>query len=638
MAVVTGVLAVSLGGPATAWGQAGGQAESAAGAPSLSMPEPVSLRDRNDTATVRVPVPRGITPTTYRATVHLPLFMDTGEIEVSNDDTVLRRIDLSQKDEGTAIEVPLDRAKSVDGYIVLTFRTVLRAAADECRDWSAEKLELTDARVAYEGTPTRPQTIADFTTPYLEKLEIYLPDAPSTAEAQAAARIATTEVSRFGAGNVTISVLPESAPKPEPSTPFIRRAVIREDPEKKVRITDDAVPTMEVTGSGDELSQQVDLIQSNLWNVVVGDEATIDSPAAGAVAPMDDATLDALRVGTVSATGVGSVGVDVGVDLTAMSRDASDLTVDLVGTYSPVPADQGAMFTARVGETIVDSWPAEPSGTLERTVRIPAADVSRYTDLSLSLQVSGSGVACGETLPIALTVNGASRVTPGGPSRPATRGFQSLPQVLMPNLVVATTYDTLAATRRAIRLLADLQGVSATALRPRWTTLDEARSSSDPALVINSRENPTGFGLPLELTGGRSLELLGGPGAQNRTVHFDSDFDFAAVQVAEHDGRPLLVASSSSGESELDRTLDWIEAEPDRFGALSGNVLFTAEGRPPVELSTAEGAAADASEVAESGAGRVLVIASVVTAAGLVLAALLWFVARPRRRGTTPGS
>ncbi|GEM_PF-6967901 len=598
--------------------------------------DPVTLHNQSDSATVRIPVPKGVTPSVFRADVRIPMLMDSGEIEVSSGDTVLGRLALSGTNDHTDIEVPLVGAKAADGFIDLAFRTSLRAGPEACPDWSTENVEITDARVDFSGAPAKPQSIADFTTSYLEKLEIYLPDTPTTAEAQAAARLATTEVSRFGNDHFAVEVLPASAPKPAEDTPFIRRAIIREGPEKNVRLTGDDVPTMEVTGSGEELSQQVDLVQSKLWNVAVDDQLSIDGDVATPKAAMDSATLDELDAGTISAKGQGAVGVDLGVDLTTLSRDASDLTVDLHGTHSPVSGSEGAMFTATVGGTIIDSWAADPGGNLDRTVTIPAADVARFSTLELSLRVSGSAGGCTETQPIELTVDGDSRVTLGQPSRPAMRGFQSIPQVLMPEFVVATTFNTVEATQRAIRLLADFQATSANALRPRWVTVDEARSSSEPALIINSREHPAGLSLPLELTGGRSLHLNGESGEQDRIVHFDKDFEFAGVQVAENGGRPVVVASSSSGEGELDRTLDWIEAEPQRFSSMTGNVLFTAEGRDPVELDTDEGAVETAQQRAESRTEPILAVTAAATLLVLLALAGWWFVRRRRPAAENP--
>lgn len=626
--VVAALLAFPVLGPACAWAQTSGP-EDQDSSRAIHV-EPITLDGQSDTAVVQIPAPAGVTPTTFRATIQIPMVMESGEIEVSSEGTVLRRIALNGDDDTLDLEIPLDEAKASNGYITLQFRTSLRAERETCPDWTTATLDIDDTRVDYDGEPARPQNIADFTTSYLEKLEIYLPDSPSTAEAQAAARLATIGVARFGQEHLEIDVISESAPKPAASTPFIRRAVTREDENSGVRLLDDDVPTMEVTGAGEALSQQVDLVQSNLWNVVVGDQASIAGLEVTPVAPMESATLDELKIGGLSANGQGTVGMDLGIDLTAMSRDASDLTVELHGIHSPVPNSEGAMLTASVGDQVVDAWPADSSGTLDRSVTIPAADVARFTTLHLSLRNSGGGAICGQTQPIELTVAGDSRVRPGQPNSPAMKGFQSTPQVLMPEFLVSTTYNTLESTKRAIRLLTSFQAVSANALRPRWVTLDEARSSTEPALIINSREHPAGLNLPLELTGGRTLQLLGGSGSEHRTVHFDSDFDFAAVQIAESGGRTLVVASSSSGEGELDRTLDWIEGEKDRFGTLDGNVLFTAEGRAPVDLDTADGTVETAAENSESGALPVLAGAGGATVVVLLGVGAWWLIKRRR--------
>lgn len=66
---------------------------------------------------------------------------------------------------------------------------------------------------------------------------------------------------------------------------------------------------------------------------------------------------------------------------------------------------------------------------------------------------------------------------------------------------------------------------------------------------------------------------------------------------------------------------------------LTGNVLFTAPGREPLELSTAEAVEVEAADPASTnGVNTALLVGLVVTVAGVGIAGLVWAVARRRRR------
>lgn len=629
---VTGVLSVFVAAVLAA-APAPALAQTVIDASSLGVSEALPFRDRTDEVGMPIPVPAGLTPRTLVATVQTPVDLVGGDLEAWSGDLLLARVPLDGAEEFIRVEVPLGRATVRDQVADVTLRTVLDTGGQACPDWTERALILRDSEVVYDGEPDAPGVLADFVPPVLESLEIYLPDPPSPAEAQAAADLAATAAARFGKRGLEIQVLPDSATRAATASPFTRRVEIREDEQTRIDLVKAPVPTVEITGNSTTLSQQSRSVSSGLRTLAITDSVTIDAPLAPPRALITEATLDELGSGSVSARSVGTVRADFGIDQSQLATVSGDVTVDLLGSYSPPPAGHSGLMVVEAGGTVLDSWVADGSGVIDRTVTVPATLLGRYTEVSVGMQTAGESGVCGVAQPLTLLVSGASRVRVSEPASPAPGGFDSLPQALMPSMRVATGSGSLADVGRAITILSELQRLSAVALRPEWVSVEDLVNSRAPGILVTSESTPDGFSLPLELTSGRALDVMS-QGQEPATVRFYEDVDFASLQVVEDDGRAVVVASTSSGSAELDRTLDWLGAEPTRWNELRGNVLFTAPGRDPVALSSTEsvdagGPGSDTSPDVRTA----LIVGSMTAVAGIALAGVVWLATRRRRSG-----
>ncbi|EYT62956.1 hypothetical protein H483_0108975 [Dietzia sp. UCD-THP] len=600
--------------------------------PTLGVAEVLSFPDRSAEVPVAISVPEGLTPRTLSTTVQLPVDLERGHLEAWSGDLLLGREELGPDAESQRVTIPLDRGRVLNGVLDLTLRTVLHSRGEACPDWDDRPLELRDTEVDFAGEPEAPTVLADFVPPVLERLEIYLPDEPTFAESEAAAALALLASSRFGRTGLEIEVLPASGSRAPEASPFTRRAEIREADESRIDLTDDAVPTVEITGDSASLGRQMRSVTSDLWSLAVAGSATLDSSTPAPRALVTEATLDELGLGSRSARSVGSVTAGFGLDQTSLGQVTGDVAVDLVGSYSPPPSDRSGLLVASAGQTVLDSWTADPTGSFDRTVTVPAGALNRYTDITVSLQTSGAGAACGVLQPLTMIIDGSSRIRLSDPATPAPAGFGSLPQALLPRLQVATGSGSLEDTARAVAILAELQTLSATPLLPEWVSTDTLVEGDVPGLLVTSESVPSDLDLPLTLTGGRTLEVIGAREGQPATLRFYEDVDFASMQVVQDGDRALLVASTNSGSAELDRTLEWLDAEPGRWSMLAGNVLFTAPDREPVELSTAAAVDVDISQDEGTGGVRTaLIIGLAVTLAGAAIAGIVWAVTRRRR-------
>ncbi|AWH95902.1 hypothetical protein [Dietzia psychralcaliphila] len=462
----------------------------------LGVAEVLEFSDRSAEVAVPVPVPDGLTPRALVTTVQIPVDLERGHLEAWSGDLLLDRIELFGDEDSIRVTIPLERGSVRNGVLDLTLRTVLHSRGEACPDWTERAMVLRDSEVEFDGEPEAPAVLADFVPPVLQRLEIYLPDEPSIAESQAAAQLAVLAASRFGRRDLEVEILPASGPRGPSDSQFTRRAEIRESDESRIELTDDAVPTVLVLGDPASLGRQMRSVTSDLWSLAVSDSVTLDSPLPAPRALVTEGTLNELGIGSRSARSVGSVEAEFGLDQTSLATVTGDVTIDLVGSYSPPPSDRSGLIVVSAGQTVLDSWTADQSGVIERTVSIPEGALDRYTDISVSLQTAGAGAACGVLQPLTLLVDGSSRVRLGEPTSPAPAGFGSLPQALMPRLQVATVSGSLEDTARAVTILAELQALSAIPLVPEWVTMETLVDGEVPGVLVTSDQAPSDLKLP----------------------------------------------------------------------------------------------------------------------------------------------
>src|SRR5439155_19593691 len=130
------------------------------------------------------------------------------------------------------------------------------------------------------------------------------------------------------------------------------------------------------------------------------------------------------------------------------------------GSYTPLPSSVGGQVVAAVGGATINSWPADSTGIIDRWVDIPDRLLQRYINLGVAINITGNTGRCGEFQPITLTIDGDSPVQSSLAKPPVPKGFQALPQALMPRVQIGTS-DKFDDTRRAVAILVGLQRLSA---------------------------------------------------------------------------------------------------------------------------------------------------------------------------------
>ena len=112
----------------------------------------------------------------------------------------LLRIELLEA-ESTPLSIPLTGARVVDNSVTFTVRSRLLPEEGDCLYDPTVPLQLTAAAIAYTGRETAPSMVADFLPTVLHKVTIFIPQKPSAAESDAAVRLTTAVVARYGRQN-----------------------------------------------------------------------------------------------------------------------------------------------------------------------------------------------------------------------------------------------------------------------------------------------------------------------------------------------------------------------------------------------------------------------------------------------------
>ena len=626
------VLTVSLGSPQV--DAAPGDAGEVADAPtlpltSLGADKDIPLYGLQASQTITVPVPKGLTPGALSADVELPPYVRGGTLFVTQEGRTLSRVELLVA-ESTPLSIPLTGAHVVDNSVTFTVRSRLLPEEGDCLYDPTVPLALTNAAVDFTGKEAPPTMVADFLPSVLQKMTVFTPQKPSIAESDAAVRVATAVVSRYGRQNTEIDIAPlpdgEAAP---PSAPLERNVVIREGEDAAISLQDGngGVPALQISGSSDELADQVLLLGSDLSKLALSSKVVTGPVNSTSLPSGDKVTLRDLGQREVKATAFKPQAV-VSIDQTRIGRPVRDVRVHLSGSYTPLPSTVGgALVVSADGET-VDQWAADASGKIDRTVTIPQSELRRNTKLSVAVDIAGNIGRCGEFQPVTLTVDDSTTIESKSADTPDPAGFQSLPQAMTPQVQVGVEPESFDDTARAVSIIEGLQRLSGSRIDTEVVPLADAIESASPAVLIsadgwdNDKVVP-----PVRSSANGTVQVQRIGGGSPATLTLDPAKPFASLQVGRVGNRSVLFATSENAPDQLDALLDWLGADVRRWAALDGTALISLPGRDPVTVDA--DAAAPPEPAHDDGSNPVWWIAAGV---GVVIGASLAALAIHRRR------
>ncbi|MGD9622073.1 MAG: hypothetical protein AB7G47_12740 [Mycolicibacterium sp.] len=535
-------------------------------------------------ASLSIPVPLGLIPTAINATLDLPFNIRSGTLSINQGDRLVGKLALPLTDLAPLV-IPLNGVEVVNEMVSLDLNLNAAAEVGYCLDHLTNPIEFIDGSVTFAGTELAPANVADFLPPILRTVTMGLSSTPTRAESEAAIQLAMALQSRYRSNppRIVLVPLPEDvATLDGPAQPLERRIVIREGPDVGVSLSIvGGVAQLLVAGPEDQLINQARLLTDPSVAIAASTKVVAGDLSSTLPLPGNSATLQQLGQSTLTSGGIAPT-VNITLEQTRFGHPTQGFRVHIMGSYTPVPPEFGARVTISVAGEILDSWPTDRNGAIDRWVNIPDRLVQRSTNLAIGIDTSGITGDCGDFRHITLAVRDSTVVesTPAQP--PIPPGFPSLPQALMPSMQVGISDNRFADTVRATQILLGLQRISAVPLSIQLTSLQQAIESADPAILISADGwTDTSIALPVSAEDNQ-LNLVGfRPGDQETTLTLDPGIRFGSLQTIFDGNRSLLIATSNGAPAQLDELLTRLTTGPGMWSQLRGNAVVGIAGRDP---------------------------------------------------------
>ncbi|MFZ2510410.1 MAG: hypothetical protein WAW85_04890 [Gordonia sp. (in: high G+C Gram-positive bacteria)] len=591
----------------------------------------LTLPGQNTDLPLVLAVPAGTTPVSIIGDASLPAYVTGGDIDVLQGDRLISRTAIEGRGRAP-ITLPLNGIQVDDttASVELTLRTHLRTDG-YCNFDPLDGLRLTSAEATFTGTPTAPRSVSDFLPAALTKVTFYIPSDPSSAEGAAAVRLGTSIVAHYGSAAPaqieTRALARDATMAPPPAAdPLERQVVIAGNLPGGLTL---APGGRYLTLGGDQLENEAEFLSSNIAPLAMASKAIPGNPLPAPQLAREVADLADLGVGDQYVSTVGWPSVSFGIDQTRIGRPVHDVRVQLIGTYTPPPSGSGGRVVVRSGDTVLDSWPAEGSGTFDRWVQIPDDVLHRFTAVTLTVERGDTRMNCGDAYRSSLSLSSAGLIESSAVSSAVPPGFDSLPQALMPRTQLAWTQGDVADVSRAMMLMTGLQRLSVAPLGVDLVAMADVDRLRPAVLIAANGTGLPELTLPVTSQDASAIDVAGVDGQP--AVINEPTTPFGSLQVASavSGSATTLVATSTGAPELLDSALRWLSADPERWNALRGSAMLMSKDLPPVFFVSP--AVPEPAHTLSTG-GRIGIGIGIVAAIG-ALGLGVWAALRRRARG-----
>lgn len=549
----------------------------------LGLPERLDLIGSNQSIDTSVPVPEGIGPSLLTGQIGSVVNVVDGRIDVLDArGIVLGNIFVPADGSIVPFAVDIAAARVIDGRAPLSF--ILREHNPPANSCSRPpSLTLSQLAATFSGPTPDPITVADFLPGYLDQIVINVGPNPTVSQQQAALDLVAGLTHLYRPMPVRISVATSADALPTTGTPS-RIIDIRDGQRAGIAVENPGTPhaVLAITGTGDELLQQVDLLADRRIGLAQTTSAVVLSARADTAQSTNIKTFDQLGM-TGSTSVLGTSMLYAGFDVSAFGvGPITSATVHLKAKYTPIVGGEGSILI-RSGSTVLATHSLDNSGLLDVTGDIPAESIISNVGMALELRYipRQECAPMNDRMTFTLDPTSTVAVTPGTRNR---GGFPVLPMALTPEFDVAIdNAEHLPYAAQAINLMGQQTAVT---LRPRVTTFADAAASGTGLLAVTGSDELTKAEMNAPL-------LPGAPNTVGVNGSVDTDVDLngplGVVQAFTDNGRTVLAVSGSGDWSLVDASFEYIRGLPNRWASLTGDVVATGAAGETVNLTVREG-------------------------------------------------
>lgn len=553
--------------------------------PELGLPDYFSLRSAEPEKKVVIPLPAGYRPGLLTGQVEavdnavncrIDVFDGTrrylGNITVNAGQTVSQfSLDLSRADaRDSRLEINFDlRQYGIDPAVC--------ARIHEPSTMALGRLAMT-----FVGEVAIPVSVADFLPEYLNEIVVRTNPHPSPSVQQATLTLVANLTRLYRPIPVRIEV--ESSGKQLQSSPApygaVRVIEIREDSVAglALAIPQTPNPTLVISGSGDELRRQVELVTGRNFDMVQAPRLTVAGYAQSPVTAATTKTFDELGM-VRQKEFAGTDSLYLGLDASQFgvgSINGAEMTMQV--QHTPVTRGTASVLIL-AGSEVIANEALSNAGRLTVRAHIPAEVVTSNTGLRVELRFAPQLIGSPAPGRISFDIQRESTisVTQG---IPVDRGFSMLPMAFTPEFDVALTEpDFLRFAAAAVNLIGQQ---TASTLRPELTTLEASAGSNAGLLAVGTSEELSRHGLRLPVS---SVDVGRMKVQGNASLTVDRLGRVGIVQTQTTGNRTALAISAVADWTLVDRAFDFIRSLPGRWADLKGNVVATGAQAKTVNLN-----------------------------------------------------
>jgi hypothetical protein len=460
---------------------------------SLGLPTPFELTGISASTSLFLPVPDGLSLSALTGRLVAAAGTPSGDVVFSSQGHRLAVASVSaDATMGQPFSVPLGSVAAVDGVVRVDVQSALPLADRFCQGaFILPEVDLDALAVTYAGQASPPVTIGQFLPPFLDRLRVWVPANPSAAVDEAAIEVADEVVARYGAQPIRVEVKALGADLPDPgmfdqTTRDVVLTGVTGTPGARLAAAASGAPLLVVSGDGDTLRHQTDIVVGQLVRLVAAQAVTASGQFIPTRIPALEQPFTALGLATLALHGEGPLRFVVNFAQADFGLMIDRVHLHVAGTYTPVPSGAAASLDVFFDDQLVASKIADRSGAFQVDPMIPAAHLRRDNTVEVRFQyIPADGLCTRAAVPVDVQLSALASVeSRGGVSLPV--GFQRLPQALLPASDCVLDVSNPGRLATAVQLFSALQRLSRLPLVPRVVPLSQVVSSVRPAVIITA--------------------------------------------------------------------------------------------------------------------------------------------------------